>query len=101
MTNLKVFNLKADGELEEVDLAKARKVMPSLVHPHTFEHFTQGKPCLFAGDGLKAIADIVLRKGVEADIVHVGIGDPLSCREGEAIPQEVHIAPKGQRALRV
>lgn len=99
MASLRVFKLAADGRLDIVDLSRERRVPDILIHPHRFEHFTHGRPLLFITDPLKNIANHVLSQRIDADIVHVGIGDPASCKEGEAIEQAVYIAPKGQRKL--
>lgn len=100
MTDLKVFCLAASGDLEEVSLSKHKGVSERDIHPHTFLDIERGVAEIGASSNvLKAIADQVMNKGIEADIVKVGVGDPMSCCEGEVIPQEVHIVPAGQRAL--
>lgn len=99
MTDIKVFCLAASGNLEEVSLSKHKGVSEMNIHPHTFMNIERGITDARTSNSLKVIADRVMSEGIDADIVMVGVGDPMSCREGEVIPQETHVVPAGQRDL--
>ena len=99
MTDIKVFCLAASGDLEEVSLSRHKGVPEYDIHPHTFMDIERGIMDAQTSNSLKAIADRVMNEGIDADIVMVGVGDPMSCREGEVIPQEAHVVPAGQRDL--
>ena len=95
MRDIKVLRIGKDG-LTEVYASNHFNTSTRNIHPHTILEPTKLNLRTYFGITERGAHHFARNKGIDTKIVICGIGDPSSCRDGEALPQAAVIVEKKQ-----